>query len=1272
MLNKKLKKVIAGVTMFASVVCLSGVSMLAPLSVKAATTLVDGDIVKTNATNSDGTPAISSLDVYIVKTVGTKMFKRLVLNPDIFQSYGHLKWENLKTVSQAEIDVYTTSSLVRVDGSDKVYAITPVTGGDTGAKSWINVTAPQFLSLPQSDPDSIYTINNVDGAAYSVKTDITTVAQLTAFYADGSLPAEAATGALNVSLSATTPVSRSIPVKASAEFTAIKLAAGSAAVSINSITVTASGYGDATNIDDVALYINGSKVGSSKDINSEKEATFNFSTPIAISANASKTLTIRATAVPDTGTGAGSYVLGIKEAADVITAGGSVAGSFPIYGNTMAADTNVTTGTVLLDSVDGTDASRSFGEDNVLLASFSLTANNEGAIIDSLRFKNGGTNQAGIISNLKLVIDGEDVADGDYDSSTGYVTFAVDGEYKIDKSDTPLVEVYGDLGVASATDTVTLYLKNKDDFAFVGEDYGFGVLLTDAGFAALDTVAKGITVTLTTGDITIDMDKAATPAKDVKADTDNVVLATFTVTSNGENATLESISDSGIEDNSVDDKDFEIQGTNLILGSIENVEMRDTATGSIYDIAASRVDSTQWTLSITDEINLVKGVKKTFEIRADLNSTLIEGSTLRVVIDGDTMTINGDESDSSITDITPASVTSSVATVKVASLDWTTTALIAKTVVPSASDVVIYQASVEAGTTDDVKLSTVKLATVGAVLNDFTDSNISKIDLYLDGKLIKSLSNGITESTASTAGTVTFGSLISTDGANVIKAGTTATLEARATFASSLTPTLAFSLKADAGIIARTSDNSVIDETITVATGSRTVTATAQGSLKVELLTADGTKTRDSVLLAGTANASGKYLGELKFTTVSEAIKVTELRLTNTGTADSSDIAEVQLVDAAGVVKAAKTPAVDGSVVFTGLSLPFAADQSTSYFIAVKARGMNVNGDASSTAAQGATIIYGIAPVEGVVAQGVDSGLDVALASDGTVAVAQVNTLAPTAVDAFTYTVTIDADGTPSQYISDADATVAEVAAGLVAAINADAGADAVTATNVSNTVVITANVTGTAFTIAVSANLANVATHANVPGAAATVEADEYSNFVTKSKTSVISGAVLNSIVNAMTNTTMTPGVEQTIGKYTLVFENGSNRTAANEELKAILKGLVLHYAGTNITGITGAEIYIEGTSAKATVSADGGAAPADLTWTNLTSLDNSGKVDGPVTLVITGTPTSISATYSLQTSIADTDNLTFYGDGVTTGSVNANNYLTTSNVSGAILQNS
>ena len=41
------------------------------------------------------------------------------------------------------------------------------------------------------------------------------------------------------------------------------------------------------------------------------------------------------------------------------------------------------------------------------------------------------------------------------------------------------------------------------------------------------------------------MDNSATPAKDVKAGDNNVVLATLSLKSNGENATIEQIVDNG-------------------------------------------------------------------------------------------------------------------------------------------------------------------------------------------------------------------------------------------------------------------------------------------------------------------------------------------------------------------------------------------------------------------------------------------------------------------------------------------------------------------------------------------------------------------------------------------------------------------------------------------------------------------------------------------------------------------------------------------------------
>ncbi|MFA7171079.1 MAG: hypothetical protein WC180_03745, partial [Candidatus Paceibacterota bacterium] len=93
-----------------------------------ASAISDGAIVKT----------ADNPDVYIVKYNAGKQYKRLVLNPLVFQSYGHLKWENLLTVSQEEMDSFVSSDLVRVDGSTDIYQLSP--NGDTGDKYLLTST----------------------------------------------------------------------------------------------------------------------------------------------------------------------------------------------------------------------------------------------------------------------------------------------------------------------------------------------------------------------------------------------------------------------------------------------------------------------------------------------------------------------------------------------------------------------------------------------------------------------------------------------------------------------------------------------------------------------------------------------------------------------------------------------------------------------------------------------------------------------------------------------------------------------------------------------------------------------------------------------------------------------------------------------------------------------------------------------------------------------------------------------------------------------------
>lgn len=94
--------------------------------------------------------------------------------------------------------------------------------------------------------------------------------------------------------------------------------------------------------------------------------------------------------------------------------------------------------------------------------------------------------------------------------------------------------------------------------------------------------------------------------------------------------------------------------------------------------------------------------------------------------------------------------------------------------------------------------------------------------------------------------------------------------------------------------------------------------------------------------------------------------------------------------------------------------------------------------------------------------------------------VAQVDTITPTVVNLTEYTVTIN--GTDFDFTSDGSATAAEIVNGLLALINADVTIAAIlTATNVANTLVLTADVAGQSFTTSVGANLAMVHTTANV-----------------------------------------------------------------------------------------------------------------------------------------------------------------------------------------------
>ncbi len=138
----------------------------------AALGLQEGDTV--SATGS------ADPDIYIVNDYG---YKRLFLNPVIFNFYGHLGgFSNVNTISVSTRNMLVTSGLFRncETNDPRVYGL-EVTGEDTGTLHWINTTGDQAVA---DDPEffkKVFCINNNEFSWYHTGSVYTSVSQVPSY-----------------------------------------------------------------------------------------------------------------------------------------------------------------------------------------------------------------------------------------------------------------------------------------------------------------------------------------------------------------------------------------------------------------------------------------------------------------------------------------------------------------------------------------------------------------------------------------------------------------------------------------------------------------------------------------------------------------------------------------------------------------------------------------------------------------------------------------------------------------------------------------------------------------------------------------------------------------------------------------------------------------------------------------------------------------------------------------------------------------------------------
>lgn len=877
MFNKKFKKAISAVTMFATVVCLSGVSMLAPLSASAA--VVDGSLISSNAKNSDGTPTLESLDIYIVKIVGTKKFKRLVLNPQIFNSYGHLKWSDVQEVDQSVVDSYTTSSLARVDGDSKVYALTP--SGDTGAKSWINLTASQFLSLSQSDPDSIYTINSVDGSYYTAKADLTTVPQLQAFYADGTLPAGVISGDITASLAATSPApSTLVAGQANANLAEFRL---SGSGTVKSVTLKRTGVSADTTLSNVYLFDGETRITDAASVSSGSLITFTDASKL-FDVSGSKTISVRA----DIAASTSGQTVGV-DLTGITTSAGSIAG-LPVSGN-IHSIASATLATVAMSSASGS-GNTDPGED-VTVWQGTATVGTRDVLLNRLALRQIGSINADDIENFTLFVDGVEVDTVSELNANGYVTFDA---VKTLKTGARTLKVTADV-IGGSGRTVQMSLRGAYDISTTDTQYNAGVLATGTfpfGPSAFTVNAGTMTVIKSSDSASQNITKGAS----------DVSLGSFDFVAYGEEIKVETLTLDLVQTGGVD-ADVTLQNVRLMVDGAQagsttsvpvDVNTAFTTNFTVYpgtpvkvEVRADVIDSEG-----TDDISA--GTVTSVQAKLALGS----GNAIPKVSLG---TIN----------VPSAEVAANTLTIAAGSISLAKTSTYAnQTVVVPASAYKIGSFQLSGNSTEKVTINNFEVDFTGA---DAFDASDDLSDLYIKyGANQTSIKGSVadTDNTWSVNYELGVNETLAVDVYASIKStasngdGTPDTIVAALTV-TGVTAQSAATVYADVDTADATKNAGFAGQTITVGTGS--ITATLDASSPVAAIVEDQqTKT------------SAAY----KFEAVNDAYTVTDITLT---IANVTNVANVILkVDGAAVVGGTKPGAA--TVTYSGLSIPVAANSS--------------------------------------------------------------------------------------------------------------------------------------------------------------------------------------------------------------------------------------------------------------------------------------------------------------------------------------------------------
>jgi hypothetical protein len=547
----------------------------------------------------------SDPDVYIVNDAG---YKRLFLNPVIFNMYGHLGgFANVKTVSAATRDAFPTSGLFRncETNAQAVYGV-EVTGEDIGTLHWVNVTGAQAVAQDPNFFQKVFCINNNEFNWYSKSSvDYTSLSQIPVYTRTGVTP----TGAVTASLASDNPASNTlIETQAAADLLHISFTGSG---TVTSVVLNRLGVSSDTTFSNVYLY-NGSKRLTDAAAVSSGKITFSDSSGL-FTVNGSVTISVKA----DIADSVAGQTAGVQLA--------SFNGNAVILsGNLFSFATNPTDLATIAVGTPTPAGNGSTGltldpQNDYIMWQSTVTIGNHDVSLKSLQLRIIGSVLPGDLRNFRLYADGVQIGSTiAQQDSNGYLVFDFGSGVTL-KTGGRVIKLVGDV-VGGSNRSFIVSLRQKPDISAVDTQYGVGVLDSTGSYpATAPTQTTGSEVqAINTGSLTITKN-ANSASGDVIKDATGVSLVSYKFEAFGESVKVESLRANFAanvnEFSSLRNAAIYVDGSQI--GTVQSLcENSVAATASCSAYALSSAANTLFNLG--SSLIIVPGTPRTVEVRADI------------------------------------------------------------------------------------------------------------------------------------------------------------------------------------------------------------------------------------------------------------------------------------------------------------------------------------------------------------------------------------------------------------------------------------------------------------------------------------------------------------------------------------------------------------------------------------------------------------------------------------------------------------------------------